>query len=241
VTDTSWPVRFLRFLVGLLLLPVCAASLRAVYLLLRVAYPETGSAVPLPELALAAGFVLWLLVFFTLPAPTRSYILAHELTHALWGMLMGARVSRIEIKGQRGSVSLSRTNTLVLLAPYFFPLYTIIVVLLYYALGLVVDMQPYYLLWLGLIGFTWGFHLTFTIGTLMQYQTDIQSCGRLFSYALILLLNVLGICLWIVLMSPATLEQLWASLRQAHGEVGHILQAWGVQAWEKLAIHRSAQ
>jgi hypothetical protein len=58
-----------------------------------------------------------------------------------------------------------------------------------------------------MIGFTWGFHFTFTVSTLMQHQSDIRACGHLFSYTFIYSLNVLGIGLWTVVVTPATLER----------------------------------
>jgi hypothetical protein len=84
----------------------------------------------------------------------------------------------------------------------------VLVILGYYILSVFVDVSGYYLWWLALIGFTWGFHFTFTISTLMQKQTDIKECGSLFSYTLIYLLNLLGIGLWTVIVSDVTLEQM---------------------------------
>jgi hypothetical protein len=54
------------------------------------------------------------------------------------------------------------------------------------------------------------------VATLLQHQPDIHECGRLFSYTFIYLMNVLGIGLWIVLVSPATLEQVMELLLR-HG------------------------
>ena len=200
-------LRIVRFLVGLLLLPVCVAATRTLIVLVASIHPATTAFLPPPAWALIGGFVLWVVLFATLPRPVRGYVLAHELTHALWGSLMGARVSDIRVSEEKGSVTLSKTNFLITLAPYFFPLYTVILVAAYYLLLAFFDVQPYYLYWLGLVGFTWGFHLTFTVSTLMQHQTDIEECGTVFSYAIIYLFNVLGICLWVVIVSSATLEQ----------------------------------
>jgi hypothetical protein len=195
-----------------MLLPVCAAATRTVIELVRDAQPASTAAVPASALALGGGFLLWLVIFLTLPRPVRTYVLAHELTHALWGALMGARVLQMRVSREKGSVTLSKTNFLITLAPYFFPLYTAIVIVGYYVTGIFADVERYHLVWLALVGFTWGFHFTFTITTLLQHQTDIQECGRVFSYAVIYLLNVLGIALWIVMVSAPTLEQMVESL-----------------------------
>jgi len=202
-------MRILRFAAGLLLLPPCVIITRTLLWLVKGAQPSAAqAAVPPAAWALAGGIAAWLAVYYTLPRPVRAYILAHELTHALWGSAMGARILSLKVSAQKGSVTLSKSNFLVTLAPYFFPLYTVLVIMLYCILSLFFKVENYYLLWLALVGFTWGFHLTFTLSTLMQRQTDIEHNGRLLSYSLIYLMNVLGICLWIVAVSSPTLEQM---------------------------------
>ncbi len=196
----------IRLLIGLLLLPVCLATSQIALAIAGSAQTESDAVVPPPALALIGGYVLWLVIYFTLPRPVRTYVLAHELTHALWGALMGAKVSKLSVSKTKGSVTLSKTNFLITLAPYFFPFYTVLIVLGYYIASIFYDMKAYDFWWLGLIGFTWGFHFTFTISSLMQKQTDIQAYGHLFSYTTIYILNVLGIALWVVLVSPPTLE-----------------------------------
>jgi hypothetical protein len=208
-------MKLLKFLIGLLLLPPCAALSRALWDLVIAIQPESEWMLPSPAIALLAGLGLWLLLYYTLPRPVRSYILAHELTHALWGALMGADIFSIEVHHDHGAVELSKNNFVITLAPYFFPLYTTLTVAGYYGLGIFFNVEAYLLFWLGAVGLTWGFHLTFTISALMQHQTDIQLHGRLFSYAVIYLCNALGICLWVVMVSSVTLEML-ISLLQEH-------------------------
>jgi len=205
-------MRVLRFFAGLLLIPLCYAASLALFDLVQNARPDSTWVVPPTTLALAGGFVFWLFLYFTLPRPVRSYVLAHELTHALWGLFMGARVSRMHVSRESGSVTLSKTNFLITLAPYFFPLYTVLVIVGYYILAVFLPVSDYALFWLALVGFSWGFHFTFTISTLMQHQSDIRECGYLFSYGVIYFCNALGICLWTVLVSEATLEQLVTGL-----------------------------
>jgi len=201
-------MRIVRFFIGLLLLPVCVAVSQAVVSLAHgAALSSPDTLIPPSAWAFGGGFVLWLIVFFTLPRPVRTYVLAHELTHALWGALMGEKVLSMKISAQQGSVTLSGSNFLITLAPYFFPLYTMLAIIGYSLLALFYEMGDYYLVWLGLVGLTWGFHFTFTISSLLQHQTDIKECGHLFSYAIIYLFNILGIGFWIVAVSSPTLEQ----------------------------------
>jgi hypothetical protein len=164
------------------------------------------SALPLSAWSLLFGFLLWVILFMCLPRPTRSYVLAHELTHALWGWVMGANIKRVRVSKNGGSVTLTKSNFLIALAPYFFPLYTVLAILGYYIFSIFFDLRTYEPFWLGLVGLTWGFHVTFTITTLWQHQPDIRENGRLFSYALIYFMNVLGLCLWVVMVASPTLE-----------------------------------
>jgi len=212
-------MRVVRFLVGMALAPVCCAVTGAVLELAWHLHPAPDALPGAGALAAATGFVLWLLLYFTAPRPVRTYILAHELTHALWAAVMGANVVGFNVGRNGGSVTLSRSNVLITLAPYFFPLYTVLLILLYYTLSLFFAVERYSLLWLGLVGFSWGFHFTFTVAALLQRQTDIHHYGRLFSYTLIYGLNVLGIGIWLVMVSPATLEQLIELLAGYHARL----------------------
>jgi hypothetical protein len=230
-------MKLIKFLIGLVLLPPCVALSQALWELVLAIRPDSKWMLPPPGIALLAGLALWLVLYYTLPRPVRSYILAHELTHALWGALMGAEISSIEVAEERGAVVLSKNNFLITLAPYFFPLYTVITIAAYYGLAIFFNVEAYSLFWLGAIGLTWGFHLTFTISALMQHQTDIQQHGKLFSYAVIYLCNVIGICLWVVMVSPVTLEMLIDLTREhtvAASEVTYALLLKGWAAAEKM-------
>ena len=191
---------------GLILLPLAVAVSRTAWFLILAMEAQHTYLIPVPAMALMAGFLVWLAVYWFLPRPILSYVLAHELTHALWGSLMGAQVSRFRVSRRGGSVSLSKSNILITLAPYFFPLYAVLIILVYYVLLLFFDLRPYTLIWLGLTGFAWGFHVTFTMQGLWEGQPDIHVYGRVFSYIFIYIFNLLGIALWAVLVSDLALD-----------------------------------
>jgi hypothetical protein len=195
--------RFLKFMIGLALLPACVAATRAALKLVLTLKPLEGFTASAWGFVL--GFALWVFLYLALPAPIRAYILAHELTHALWGLAMGARVKRLKVSNAGGSVTLTKSNVLITLAPYFFPLYTILVVIAYLACARFFDLRTYHPFWLGLMGLTWAFHLTFTLHALRQRQPDIQEHGRVFSWALIYLINLLTLGVWIVVIASPSL------------------------------------
>jgi len=220
-------VKILRAMVGLLLIPVGLALTWTVLSLVASLGSTLGLSQSLPLLVLGAGVVLWIIFFLFLPRPVRSYVLAHELTHALWGAIAGARVSGLKVARSGGSVQVSKVNWFTALAPYFFPFYTAIVLLLYCLLVLVLDMRRWEMVWLGLIGLTLGFHWVFTLDTLAQSQSDIRLYGRLFSYSLIYLFNLLVIGLVLVLVTPLTLDQFGVRLI---GDIVRVYQACGLVA-----------
>ncbi len=205
-------LKSLKFLVGLALLPFCVAISRTLWRLLLTVQPGSLQQVPRTTWGLAIGFGIWIFAFFCMSRPIRTYVFGHELTHAIWAWAMGARVARFKVSQRGGSVALDRSNFLIALAPYFFPIYTIGVMLLYGALALFLDLQAYAPFWMGMVGLTWAFHLTFTVSMLLQHQPDIVENGRLFSYTVIYLCNALGICCWIVGVGAPTLEMLITDL-----------------------------
>lgn len=217
-------MRPLKFLIGLALLPVVWVVLAATARLIASLRIEELGGHALSGWWLTGGFLLWIFLFFTMPRPMRTYVLAHELTHAIWALIMGARVSRLRVSARGGSVTVSKTNWLITLAPYFFPFYTLLVLLLYFLLGWFHDLRPYEPLALALVGFTYAFHVTFTLAMLTVRQPDIIEHGRLFSYTVILLLNVLGVGCWLVAVAHPTLRDYADGLRVEGVRVERVLR-----------------
>ncbi len=204
--------RLLRFLTGVALLPLCVAVTLALLDILS-GLPHPANTLLSPETTwLITGYFLWLGMWFFLPQPVKAYVVAHELTHALWGLIFGARVSRLKVTERGGSVNLSKSNVLITLAPYFFPLYTVIVILLHWGVSLFVKPMPLPLLWLFLVGLTWSFHVCFTIQSLLNEQPDVNEYGRLFSYVVIYLFNLAGIGLWVNCTTSASFDDFSVSL-----------------------------
>jgi len=198
--------KFMKFIIGVFLLPLCWAFSRVLFSLLQALPAETSG---LMTWALPAGFAVSVLGFFLLPRPFRTYVLAHELTHAVWGMLMGAKVGKMKVGKTGGHVMLSKSNFIISLAPYFFPFYTGLVIVLWYGAGFFWDISRYEPWWLAAIGLTWGFHITFTVYLLSQRQPDVQENGRLFSYVIIYLANLFFVAIWIIAIGTPTFRGAW--------------------------------
>ena len=196
-------LKFFKMGIGVMLLPLCWAVSLAVYKLYQTSigtHTEGG----FTAWALPVGFLVWVMIYFLLPRPVRTYVLGHELTHAIWAIMMGGRIGRIKVGTKGGHVELSKTNFVITLAPYFFPFYTFLVIAAYYLASVWFQLEPYQIWWLAAVGLTWSFHLTFTISMLTEWQPDIQEHGRIFSYAIIYIMNVFVMGIWMILVGKPT-------------------------------------
>src|SRR5205809_4457967 len=118
--------KWAKFIIAILLLPICIGSVRTLWLVLKAA----GSADTFWA-AMIAGAACWVVIYLLLPKPMWIYVFGHELTHALWTWLQGGRVKKFKASAKGGQVVVTRSNFLVALAPYFFPVYAVLVVLVF--------------------------------------------------------------------------------------------------------------
>jgi len=166
------------------LLPVCFGAAKALWRLLGA-----GSGATVVWVPLLAGAACWLVIFLLLPKPMWIYVFGHELTHALWAWLFGAQLKRIKVTSNGGQVVLSKTNFLIVLAPYFFPLYAALLIGAF-ALGNLIWNWRAFLVWFHLLlGAAYAFHVTLTFHALRTRQSDVTSQGYLFSAVIIFLGN----------------------------------------------------
>jgi hypothetical protein len=196
------PTKWVKFIVALFLLPICAILSQTFFTSFARATVSERLWAGVEFWFFSLGAVLWLIAFFGLPRPIVLYVFGHELTHALWVWLMGGRVSRFKVGREGGHILTDKNNFLIALAPYFFPLYSILVIALYGALGLFVNTQPYGRLLYSLVGGTWAFHLTFTCWMIPKNQSDLSDNGTIFSLVVIYLINLLLLSTMLIIASP---------------------------------------
>jgi hypothetical protein len=196
------PTRWVKFIVALFLIPVGAVLTQTFFTAFSRATVAQRLWAGEEFWFFSLGVVLWLIAFFGLPRPLLLYVFGHELTHALWVYLMGGRVSRFRVARHGGHIITDRNNFWIALAPYFFPLYSLIVIALYGLLSLFFNMQPYGRLLYALIGITWAFHLTFSCWMILKNQSDLSDHGTFFSLVVIYLLNLIVLSLLLVIASP---------------------------------------
>src|SRR2546422_3112273 len=189
-------MKWAKMIIAILLLPVCYGAAAALWLVLRA----SGTA-DVVWVATLAGAGCWLAIFLLLPKPMWVYVFGHELTHALWTWLFGGRVKKFKATSEGGHVVVSKNNFLITLAPYFFPVYVAIVVLVF-VVGQLIWGWARYVVWFHLlVGAAYAFHVTLTCHALRTRQSDITQQGYVFSAVIIWLGNVTVLLLGVPLIT----------------------------------------
>ena len=200
--------------VGVLLIPACIGTTETLWRVI-----ESSGRSDTIWVSLIAGAACWFVIFLILPKPMLVYVLGHELTHAVWAWLFGGRLKRFKATARGGHVVISRTNSLIALAPYFFPLYAFLVVAVFVAGHLIWGWTRYQVWFHLLLGAAYAFHVTMTIHVLQTRQSDITQQGYLFSTVVIWLGNVGVLLLGIPLLTGVPLRTTFASCLRTTAEV----------------------
>ena len=202
------PLLATKFVIGLLLLPACWVTLETFFVIFGHAAKHGEFWRAAEFWAFAVGVVMWLVLFFGARSRLMLlfYVAGHEWTHALFVLICRGNVAKVHISADGGHILTNRNNFLISLSPYFFPFYTAVVILCWWLGELMFfKFDPghlRYLFWA--IGFSWCFHLTFTIWMAMrQDQPDLDHNGRLFSFSVIALVNTLIIVGLLIVASPS--------------------------------------
>lgn len=188
--------KWVKMIIAILLLPICVGAAQALWLVVQ----HSGSA-DTTWVTLLAGAGCWIVIYLFLPKPMWIYVLGHELTHAVWAWLFGGQVKKIKVTSTGGHVHITKTNFLIALAPYFFPLYAVLVIIVFVIGHLIWDWHQY-LAWFDLLlGAAYAFHVTLTAHILKTQQSDITDQGYLFSAVVIFLGNISVLLLGIPLLA----------------------------------------
>ena len=190
-------LKWCKTIIALVLLPVCVGAGCALGMVLQASGGAETTWVPF-----LAGAACWLTVYLLLPKPMWVYVFGHELTHALWTWLFGGKVKGFKASASGGHVVVSKSNFAIALAPYFFPLYAVLVVLVFLAGHWMWDWRYYLALFHLFLGAAYAFHVTLTWHILRHSQTDIRDQGYLFSAVIIFLGNITVLLVGIPLLVP---------------------------------------
>ena len=137
------------------------------------------------------------------------YVFGHELTHAAFVKCFGGKIIDMEWSSQGGYVTTDKTNWVISLSPYFVPFWSMIAVIVYAAASLLLGITPLgNLVFYGVIGATWAFHLAWTLWMIPRDQPDLKDNGTFLSLVLISFGNLIVLVTLLCLASPAPLESM---------------------------------
>lgn len=191
--------KYVKFFISLLLLPLVAAmAYNSFLLIVNLGRRVTTDAVPF-WIGLGTYF-LFQAIFFM---PVKAYVFGHELTHALAGMLSGAKLKSFKVSSTGGSVVLNKTSIWITLSPYFIPIYTLVIIMVYWIGCKFWPWHQYHSYFLFATGFSIAFHFGLTHYALSQGQSDLKESGVFFSGLVILIINCFIIAVLLKMLFPA--------------------------------------
>ncbi|MES2023288.1 MAG: hypothetical protein V4439_01260 [Patescibacteria group bacterium] len=191
--------KLFKFICGILLLPFCAGAVLALWKVILV----SGSA-DMIWITILAGALAFVLIYLFLAKPVWIYVFGHEMTHALWSWFFGGKLHQMRVTSGGGHVLITKANFITSLAPYFFPVYAVLIVVIYGLGNFFWDWSHYVLIFYFLLGMAYAFHITFTIHSLKIDQPDVLEQGSIFSAVIIFLGNILVLLVGIPLLSGKT-------------------------------------
>lgn len=188
--------KWVKMIIAIALLPICIGAAQALWMVIQHSGSADTTWVPL-----LAGAASWVVIYLILPKPMWLYVLGHELTHAIWAWLFGGQVKKMKVTSSGGHVIITKTNFLIALAPYFFPLYAVLVVAVFAIGHLIWNWHQFLAIFDLCLGAAYAFHVTLTAHILKTRQTDITDQGYLFSAVVIFLGNISVLLLGIPLLA----------------------------------------
>ena len=202
------PTRWLKNIIGLFLVPVAWVLTQALF----TSFPRTIGGEEFWATAqfwfFTLGAMIWILAFFGSlwasgePWFLRAYVFAHELTHAFWAKVCGGEVYQFKATRAGGHIVTDTQNFWIALAPYFHPLYSIVVIELYAVVRFFYNIAVLTPVLFGMLGLTWAFHFSFTLWMIPKGQSDLSTNGTFFSLVVIYLMNLAVVAALVIFAAP---------------------------------------
>lgn len=178
--------KILKTILGVLFIPLAIAVAMAFTNEISSLSILSGS-LRLMERGILAYFVVHIFIF----KPVYIYVLGHELVHVLATWMCGGSVVSFRVTTAGGNVVTSKTNFFIELSPYFVPLYTILIGLVFWVIRITGGGSPKMsAIFLFLAGLTMAFHFVMTSDVLKMQQSDIAKSGIIFSSVIIFIFNI---------------------------------------------------
>lgn len=143
-------------------------------------------------LALFAGFLFFFVARTMMDSSVRTSmeVLAHEMTHAFFAFLTFHKVSGLRINKDDSGGSMSfegEGNWLIIIAPYFFPLFGMIAMI---TISIYQLFAPMNILIYAVFGYVIGYHFDTVCSQIHEKQTDLPKVGYPFCVVFLLPANL---------------------------------------------------
>lgn len=186
----------IKFLIGVLIVPVAYGVTAAFY----------QNFILIQEVGAHLGFFAWGILSYAILhllfyKPTPVYVFGHEAVHALVAWLFGAKIQSFKVSSEGGSVTTDKSNFIIELSPYFIPVYSIVIAVIYFVVSSSYKIDGR--LFLFLIGASLAFHLISTTEILKVRQPDIVKSGYFFSIVFVYTLNIVVVSMIFALVFPS--------------------------------------
>jgi len=188
-------MNILRFIIGILLIPVCVIVTMSFYDgIVRIkAVTESG-------VYFILGALFYSILHLLLFRLDFLYVLGHEVMHAVATLFSGGKVKGMKVSRKEGSVKTTTPNFFVIMAPYLVPIYTVLIAFFYFLASFYIDTARYSPIFIFLIGFTLMLHLSYTAESMRDKQSDLMKTGYLPSICFIYLTNLIIVFLIVSLL-----------------------------------------
>ena len=227
----EWTWRLIRWVVALVLLPLCWVTTWTFLSRFSLATVEQGFWQTAKFWYFATGVLVmagWFWSGLLKPFFLYLYVLGHELTHAVFVVCFRGKVTDFHVSTQGGYITTNKTNLLIALSPYFVPIWAVICAVLYAALRFCVALTPAWdLAFYAVMGVTWTFHMVWTVWMLPRDQPDLQEHGTFLSLVVIYQANLIVLVALLCLAEESPLRN---TREFAHEWLRHAA-TWGDVLW----------
>ena len=186
----AWSTRVMRWLLALVLLPLCWVTLWTLLAQFSRATLDQGFWLTAEFWHFAIGVILMIGWFSSGLAQNfflYLYVLGHEVTHAVFVYCCFGKVTAFSVGTTGGYITTNKTNLLIALSPYFVPIWSVAAVAGYCGLKAAVGFsEGWDQVFCGVMGLTWTFHMVWTLWMLPRDQPDLKENGRVLSMVVIL-------------------------------------------------------
>ena len=135
-------------------------------------------------IVLGAGFILFFIARQMADASVKTsmQIVAHELTHVFFALITFHKVKHIRVEADDSGGSMGfegEGNWLIIIAPYFFPLFGFFYMLF---ISVWTSFAPMNLILNGILGYFLGYHMDTVASQIHEKQTDLPKVSYRFCW-----------------------------------------------------------